>query len=41
MPRRNSNVKEVFYHGKPGVVGDVSNTSMPIVLNFHLNTVVL
>ena len=40
-PRRNSNVKEIFCHGKAGMVGDVSNTSMPIVFNFHLNTEVL
>lgn len=39
MPRRNSNVKEIFCHGKSGMVGDVSNTSMPIVFNFYVSTV--
>lgn len=41
MPRRNPNVKEIFPHGKAVIVGDASNIPMPVVLDFHLNVVVL
>lgn len=41
MPQKNHNVKEIFSHGKPDMVGDASNMPMPIVFTFHLNLVVL
>lgn len=37
MPRRNSNVKEIFSHDKAVMVGDSSK----IVFDFNLNVVVL